>query len=175
MNVPVFVMSFQTLASGQNKDTTMAASDAHRRMIVFDMCTNEVFSGLREVNLSLFKDYKLPDHPGWCDDFSVAFTLISRQFELCHSLSSRTDANVKSPEEDREGKREPSLMREVSDKMFCSTCKCPFSNREEQVGPQLHAPSGNVLFFFLSREYVKLIYFLIIRWNTTNLIGIASI
>ncbi|XP_041857850.1 ankyrin repeat and zinc finger domain-containing protein 1 [Melanotaenia boesemani] len=36
----------------------------------------------------------------------------------------------KSPEDDR--LREGSLLREVSDKMVCSACKCPFMNREEQ-------------------------------------------
>lgn len=51
----------------------MAASDAHRRIVVFDMCTNEVFSGLREVNLAQFKDCKLPEHPGRCDVFSMQF------------------------------------------------------------------------------------------------------
>ncbi|XP_042350283.1 ankyrin repeat and zinc finger domain-containing protein 1 isoform X1 [Plectropomus leopardus] len=37
----------------------------------------------------------------------------------------------KSPEEDRQ--RESSLVREVSDKMVCSACKCVFINREEQM------------------------------------------
>lgn len=67
MNVPVFLMSLRTLPSGQNTNMTLAASDAQRRVIVFDSCTNEVFSGLREVNLALFNYCKLPDHPGWCD------------------------------------------------------------------------------------------------------------
>lgn len=84
----------------------MAASDAQRRVIVFDLCTNEVFSGVREVNLALLNYCKLPDHPGLDD---------------------------KSPEEDKEREREPSLVKEVSEKMFCSACRCPFSNREEQM------------------------------------------
>ncbi|XP_054471471.1 ankyrin repeat and zinc finger domain-containing protein 1 isoform X3 [Anoplopoma fimbria] len=37
----------------------------------------------------------------------------------------------KSPEDDRQ--RESSLVREVSDKMVCSACKCPFISREEQT------------------------------------------
>ncbi|KAJ4933128.1 hypothetical protein JOQ06_029964 [Pogonophryne albipinna] len=37
----------------------------------------------------------------------------------------------RSPEDDRQ--RESSLVREVSDKMVCSACKCLFINREEQT------------------------------------------
>ncbi|XP_068428731.1 tRNA endonuclease ANKZF1 isoform X2 [Clinocottus analis] len=37
----------------------------------------------------------------------------------------------KSPEDDRE--RESSLVREVSDKMVCSACRCTFISREEQT------------------------------------------
>ncbi|KAI3355769.1 hypothetical protein L3Q82_004341 [Scortum barcoo] len=37
----------------------------------------------------------------------------------------------KSPEDDRQ--RESSLVREVSDKMVCSACRCSFNNREEQM------------------------------------------
>ncbi|XP_034742434.1 ankyrin repeat and zinc finger domain-containing protein 1 isoform X2 [Etheostoma cragini] len=37
----------------------------------------------------------------------------------------------KSPEDDRQ--RESSLVREVSDKMVCSACKCLFTAREEQI------------------------------------------
>lgn len=67
LNVSLLLMSFYLLPSGKNTDTTMAASDALRRVIVFDMCTNEVFSGVREVNPALVKDCKLPDNPGWLD------------------------------------------------------------------------------------------------------------
>ncbi|XP_067459514.1 tRNA endonuclease ANKZF1 [Thunnus thynnus] len=37
----------------------------------------------------------------------------------------------KSPEDDRQ--RERSLVKEVSDKMVCSACRCPFISREEQM------------------------------------------
>lgn len=37
----------------------------------------------------------------------------------------------KSPEDERQ--RESSLVREVSDKMVCSACKCPFISREDQM------------------------------------------
>ncbi|XP_051260184.1 ankyrin repeat and zinc finger domain-containing protein 1 isoform X2 [Dicentrarchus labrax] len=37
----------------------------------------------------------------------------------------------KPPEDD--GQRESSLVREVSDKVVCSACRCPFNNREEQM------------------------------------------
>eukprot|EP00064_Thunnus_orientalis_P009338 superscaffoldBa00001178_g9362 len=37
----------------------------------------------------------------------------------------------KSPEDDRQ--RERSLAKEVSDKMVCSACRCPFISREEQM------------------------------------------
>lgn len=70
--------------------------------------------------------------------FSVVLKLISCQFEMHHFISSLTGLDDKSPEEDKEREREPSLVKEVSEKMFCSACRCPFSNREEQVGPQLH-------------------------------------
>lgn len=38
-------------------------------------------------------------------------------------------------EDDRQ--RESSLVREVSDKMVCSACRCTFNNREEQVNIDL--------------------------------------
>ncbi|KAM6955012.1 tRNA endonuclease ANKZF1 isoform 1-T1 [Lycodopsis pacificus] len=41
------------------------------------------------------------------------------------------ELEAKSPEDDRQ--RESSLVREVSDKMVCSACKCPFISREEQM------------------------------------------
>lgn len=41
------------------------------------------------------------------------------------------ELDSKSQEDDRQW--EPSLVIEVSDKMVCSACRCPFNNREEQV------------------------------------------
>ncbi|XP_029966992.1 ankyrin repeat and zinc finger domain-containing protein 1 isoform X2 [Salarias fasciatus] len=71
---------------------------------VFDLSSAEELSGLREVN----SDLKEPLSPESATEY----------------------VEDKSPEDDRQ--RDSSLVREVSDKMVCSACKCPFINREEQ-------------------------------------------
>ncbi|XP_044073875.1 ankyrin repeat and zinc finger domain-containing protein 1 [Siniperca chuatsi] len=73
---------------------------------VFDLCPNdEALIGLREVNQVL------------------------KQAGNTHPASDALED--KSPEDDRQ--RESSLVREVSEKMVCSACRCPFNNREEQM------------------------------------------
>lgn len=43
------------------------------------------------------------------------------------------DTDVEDKSSDHDQRREAHLLREVSDKLVCSACKCPFNNREEQV------------------------------------------
>lgn len=79
---------------------------------------------------------------------------------------------MKCQEDDRQ--RECSVAREVSDKMVCSACRCPFNNREEQVLMQLHTSLCSVykdvllmivdyLFFPFQMEHYKL------DWHRFNL------
>lgn len=71
---------------------------------VFDLCPNdEALIGLREVK--------------------------PKQAGTPHQASD--ELNDKSPEDDRQ--QESSLVREVSEKMVCSACRCPFNTREEQM------------------------------------------
>ncbi|XP_041663163.1 ankyrin repeat and zinc finger domain-containing protein 1 isoform X2 [Cheilinus undulatus] len=73
---------------------------------VFDLSLNEeALSGLREVNPILK--------------------------QTLNTDPASDDPEDKSPEDGRQ--REPSLVREVSDKMVCSACRCPFNSREEQM------------------------------------------
>ncbi|CAJ1079249.1 ankyrin repeat and zinc finger domain-containing protein 1 isoform X2 [Xyrichtys novacula] len=73
---------------------------------IFDLCLNEeALLGLREVDPVL------------------------KQVSTTHPPLDELED--KSQEDDR--KRESSLLREVSDKMICSACRCPFNNREEQT------------------------------------------
>ncbi|XP_008297369.1 ankyrin repeat and zinc finger domain-containing protein 1 isoform X2 [Stegastes partitus] len=72
---------------------------------IFDLCSNEEVFGLKEVNPVL----KQAGNTGTSSD--------------C--------LEDKSPEDDKPG--ESNLVREVSDKMVCSACRCPFINREEQT------------------------------------------
>ncbi|XP_059198970.1 tRNA endonuclease ANKZF1 isoform X2 [Centropristis striata] len=73
---------------------------------VFTLSPNdEALTGLREVNPSLK--------------------------QLGHTEPAPHELKDKSPEDDRQ--RESSLIREVSDKMVCSACKCLFTSREEQM------------------------------------------
>ncbi|XP_034549721.1 ankyrin repeat and zinc finger domain-containing protein 1 [Notolabrus celidotus] len=82
----------------------MTTSAEHRS--VFELCLNEeALLGLREVNPVL---KQTPNTDPALDELED-----------------------KSLEDDRQ--RESSLVREVSDKMICSACRCPFNNREEQM------------------------------------------
>ncbi|XP_070832323.1 tRNA endonuclease ANKZF1 isoform X2 [Chaetodon trifascialis] len=73
---------------------------------IFDLCPNdEALIGLREVKPVLE--------------------------QAAHSDPAPDELEEKSPEDDKQ--RESSLVREVSDKMVCSACRCPFNNREEQM------------------------------------------
>ncbi|KAM8749364.1 tRNA endonuclease ANKZF1 isoform 1-T2 [Acanthopagrus schlegelii] len=73
---------------------------------IFDLCPHdEALTGLREVNPVLRQAAVTDPAPEELED--------------------------KSPEDDRQ--RESSLVREVSDKMVCSACRCSFNNREEQM------------------------------------------
>ncbi|XP_029314961.1 ankyrin repeat and zinc finger domain-containing protein 1 isoform X2 [Cottoperca gobio] len=73
---------------------------------IFNLCPNdEALNGLREVNPIL----KQP----------------------VNTVPATDKSEDKSPEDDRQ--RESSLVREVSDKMVCSACKCLFVSREEQM------------------------------------------
>ncbi|XP_017280050.1 ankyrin repeat and zinc finger domain-containing protein 1 isoform X2 [Kryptolebias marmoratus] len=77
-----------------------------------------------------------------CADFRTVFDLFSKEeaFELREvnpdlkeALNSDPASDCvedKSPDDER--RTEAHLLREVSDKMVCSACKCPFNNREEQ-------------------------------------------
>ncbi|KAL3970046.1 Rho family GTPase 1 [Sarotherodon galilaeus] len=72
---------------------------------VFDLCLNDEAFGLREVN-PVLKEGVITDLSSDC-------------------------VEIRSAEDDtQEG--ESSLVREVSEKMVCSACRCPFTNREEQ-------------------------------------------
>ncbi|XP_028249646.1 ankyrin repeat and zinc finger domain-containing protein 1 [Parambassis ranga] len=71
---------------------------------IFDLCSSDEAFGLKEVN-PILKEAVNNDPDSLC-------------------------VKDKSPEDDRQ--EECSLLREVSDKMVCSACKCPFINREEQ-------------------------------------------
>ncbi|XP_049905045.1 ankyrin repeat and zinc finger domain-containing protein 1 isoform X1 [Epinephelus moara] len=73
---------------------------------VFHLTPNdEALTGLREVNSVLKQAVNTDPAPEELED--------------------------KSPEDERQ--RESSLVREVSDKMVCSACKCPFISREDQM------------------------------------------
>lgn len=73
---------------------------------IFDLCPNDdAFIGLREVKPVLE--------------------------QAANSDPAPDELEEKSPEDDKQ--RESSLVREVSDKMVCSACRCPFNNREEQT------------------------------------------
>ncbi|KAL7385333.1 hypothetical protein ABVT39_019563 [Epinephelus coioides] len=67
--------------------------------------SDEALTGLREVNSVLKQAVNTDPAPEELED--------------------------KSPEDERQ--RESSLVREVSDKMVCSACKCPFISREDQM------------------------------------------
>uniref|UniRef100_A0A3Q4HTP9 Ankyrin repeat and zinc finger peptidyl tRNA hydrolase 1 n=1 Tax=Neolamprologus brichardi TaxID=32507 RepID=A0A3Q4HTP9_NEOBR len=72
---------------------------------IFDLCLNDEAFGLREVN-PVLKEGVIID------------------------LASDCVENRSAEDDRREG--ESSLVREVSEKMVCSACRCPFINREEQ-------------------------------------------
>ncbi|XP_063355533.1 tRNA endonuclease ANKZF1 isoform X2 [Pelmatolapia mariae] len=72
---------------------------------IFDLCLNDEAFGLREVN-PVLKEGVIID------------------------LASDCVENRSAEDDRREG--ESSLVREVSEKMVCSACRCPFTNREEQ-------------------------------------------
>ncbi|XP_076603555.1 tRNA endonuclease ANKZF1 isoform X1 [Chaetodon auriga] len=73
---------------------------------IFDLCPNDdALIGLREVKPVLEQAANTDPAPDELEE--------------------------KSPEDDRQ--RESSLVREVSDKMVCSACRCPFNSREEQT------------------------------------------
>lgn len=79
-----------------------------------------------------------------------------------------TGVEIRSAEDDtREG--ESSLVREVSEKMVCSACRCPFTNREEQVTTQYSTICSCIenrclnTYFVLQREHYKL------DWHRFNL------
>ncbi|XP_047457335.1 ankyrin repeat and zinc finger domain-containing protein 1 [Mugil cephalus] len=72
---------------------------------IFDLCSNVDAFGLREVDPVLKEAVNTEPPPDCLKD-------------------------NKSPEDDRQG--EGALVRDVSDKMFCSACKWSFINREEQ-------------------------------------------
>nr|XP_020515186.1 ankyrin repeat and zinc finger domain-containing protein 1 [Labrus bergylta]XP_020515187.1 ankyrin repeat and zinc finger domain-containing protein 1 [Labrus bergylta] len=73
---------------------------------VFDLCLNEdALLGLRDVNSVLM--------------------------QTLNTEPAVHEVKAKSIEDDRQ--RESSLVREVPDKMVCSTCRCPFNKREEQM------------------------------------------
>ncbi|KAM9347740.1 tRNA endonuclease ANKZF1 [Symphorus nematophorus] len=83
----------------------MTACADHRS--IFDLCpTDEALTGLREVNPVL-------------------------KLQAADTDPATDELEDKSPDDDRQ--RESSLVREVSDKMVCSACRCPFNNREEQM------------------------------------------
>ncbi|XP_034430360.1 ankyrin repeat and zinc finger domain-containing protein 1 isoform X1 [Hippoglossus hippoglossus] len=86
----------------------MTTNADHRS--IFDLCPDdEALLGLREVN-SVLKQPVITE-------------------PASHNL--HTGPADKCPEDDRQ--RESSLTREVSDKMVCSACRCPFIHREEQT------------------------------------------
>ncbi|XP_041806641.1 ankyrin repeat and zinc finger domain-containing protein 1 isoform X1 [Chelmon rostratus] len=73
---------------------------------IFDLCSNgDAFIGLREVKPTLK--------------------------QAANTDPASDEVEDKSPEDDEQ--RESSLVREVSDKMVCSACRCSFNNREEQM------------------------------------------
>lgn len=70
-----------------------------------------------------------------CTRFYSEDHVVQMQFEKCPCILFHIELDNKSQEDDRQ--REPSLVSEVSDKMVCSACRCPFNNREDQVTTQL--------------------------------------
>ncbi|XP_022069268.2 ankyrin repeat and zinc finger domain-containing protein 1 isoform X1 [Acanthochromis polyacanthus] len=87
----------------KQQKNTMTASADSRS--IFDWCSNQDAFGLKEVN-SILK-------------------------EAGNTGTSSDCLEDKSPEDDKQG--ESNLIREVSEKMVCSACRCPFINREEQM------------------------------------------
>ncbi|XP_074551064.1 tRNA endonuclease ANKZF1 isoform X2 [Halichoeres trimaculatus] len=95
----------EVVSSLQIKTTAIMTTGAEYRS-VFDLCQNdEALLGLREVN--------------------------PVQKQTLNTDPASDELEDKSREDERQ--REPSLVREVSDKMICSACRCSFTNRDEQM------------------------------------------
>ncbi|XP_019945650.2 tRNA endonuclease ANKZF1 isoform X2 [Paralichthys olivaceus] len=100
---PAFQMEFKAEKCFANIMTTNAD---HRSL--FDLCPDdEALLGLREVNRVL------------------------KQPAITEPASHNTGLADKCPEDD--SGRESSLTQDVSDKMVCTACRCPFIHREEQM------------------------------------------
>ncbi|XP_028993233.1 ankyrin repeat and zinc finger domain-containing protein 1 [Betta splendens] len=65
------------------------------------------------------------------DDALVGLKEVDRVLQQTNTGPAPCGLDVTCQEDDRQ--RESSVAREVSDKMGCSACRCPFSNREEQM------------------------------------------
>lgn len=100
----------------------MSASVVHRS--VFDFCSNdEALKGLKEVNLTNKQTLNPEPMPEGMYSFMKTNGSVILNPKDMHLTENK----------DTDRQRECSLVRDVSDKMICSACRCTFTNRDEQV------------------------------------------
>lgn len=117
---------------GKKKPTPTMMTTSVEYRSVFDLCPNDkALIGLREVNSLLQTGFMQAANPG-----KGVLTVKTISSKCCLKsilvfFFPHIELDSKSQEDDRQ--LEPSMVIEVSDKMVCSACRCPFNNREEQV------------------------------------------